>query len=124
MKCVFGHDWLITKTASKDYYDKSFILVQVSKDEFYAAPDYFPKKFIGKDIDYSYIPGIHEQIYFLKYASKEFDGVCRKCKKLHLGYTQAIEDARELVNKAMRMAERDKKLADYVNIKAEMRSRK
>lgn len=122
MTCFFGHDWY--KENSVDY----VLITTTNRAYFEAAIDQYPKKFKWHDVDYP--PWGSENrtaTYTLRFEKTCFNGICRKCNKVHLGYTDAQKEAEHLMATAVVEQEKQKslnaKLSQTLKTHAEMKRR-
>lgn len=123
MKCLFGHDWY--KENDVDYH-----LIETSKrDVFEAAIEEYPELFRWHDVRYPSwdAPEGSKPIYVLRFDKKCFNGICRRCNKIHLGFTDAQKEAERLMAVAVVSQEKKKslntKLSRTLNTHAEMKRR-
>ncbi len=122
MKCLFGyHDWYKENNVH-------YLIIDVKdRETMEAATNQFPGVFCWHDFIRDFEVPDSKPIFRLRYNKECFNGICRRCHKVHTGYTDAQIEADKLIARAIVMQQKqeslDTKLANTLKTHTDMRRR-
>lgn len=112
MKCLFGHDWL--KKREPQYWAANYYEIEVanlSPATVKLLENAFADRFV-----YTGYTSVKYRV-----SKSAFDGICKKCHKIHMGYQETIEEVDKLIAQAKAISDRNDRLVSKLDAHIKMR---